>query len=68
MEQNLCTVDDIYAFDKLPYKRKIFFSSRQLPDLESNCYLSEFESKGEVGDPYKKADVFYRELTKLISK
>lgn len=68
MEQNLCTVDDIYAFDKLPYKRKIFFSSRQLPDLESNCYLSEFESKGEVGDPYKKADVFYRELIKLISK
>lgn len=62
MEQNLCTVDDIASFDKLPYKRKIFFSSRQIPELESNCFVSEFQDKGEVGDPYKNGHIFYREL------
>ena len=66
MEQNLCTIDDIKAFDKLPFEKKIFFSSKDLPQFKSNCYISEFKDNGEVGDPYRKADVFYLELVKRL--
>lgn len=65
MEQNLCTEDSIIAFDKLNFERKIFFSSKDLPDLKSNCFLEIFAEQGEVGDPYKRADVFYKALTEL---
>jgi uncharacterized protein (DUF1919 family) len=67
MEQNLCTIDEIKAFDKLPFENKIFFSSKDLPELKSNCYIKDFKENGEVGDPYKKADVFYRELAKVLN-
>lgn len=60
MEQNLCTERDIYAFDQLPFKRKIFFSSKQLSDSKSNIYMPEFEDKGEVGDPYGMGHLFYK--------
>ena len=68
MEQNLCTIDEIKAFDKLPFDKKIFFSSKDLPELMSNCYIQEFKTDGEVGDPYRKADIFYRELIKRLTK
>lgn len=62
MEQNLCNEKCIMDFDKLPFKRKIFFSSKCMPECKSNVYLSEFANKGEVGDPYLKADIFYKKL------
>ena len=64
MEQNLCTEKEIRDFDRLPFENKIFFSSKSLPELESNCFVDDFRDEGEVGDPYRKADVFYRELVK----
>lgn len=63
MEQNLCTEDCIRDFDKLSFERKIFFSSKDLPDLKSNCFLEVFAEQREVGDPYRRADVFYKALT-----
>lgn len=66
MEQNLCTINDIKAFDQLPFENKIFFSTKELPQFKSNCYIHDFKEKGEVGDPYRKADVFYRELIKKL--
>lgn len=68
MEQNLCTIDDIKAFDHLPFQNKVFFSTKDLPELKSNCYLPDFKEKGEVGDPYRKAEVFYRELVNKLQK
>lgn len=65
MEQNLCTEDCIRAFDKLNFERKLFFSSKDLPDLKSNCFLELFAEQGEVGDAYKRADAFYKALTEL---
>ena len=65
MEQNQCSINHIKKFDTLAFDKKVFFSSKKLPNLESNCFISEFEDKGEVGDPYKLGDVFYRELIKL---
>lgn len=68
MEQNLCTEKEIREFDKLPFKDKIFFSSKNLPEVKSNCLVKEFEEKGEVGDPYKKGHVLYRYLTDRLNK
>ena len=65
MEQNQCSINHIKKFDTLAFDKKVFFSSKKLPNLESNCFISEFEDKGEVGDPYKLGDIFYRELIKL---
>ena len=68
MEQNLCSIGDIRAFDELPFCNKIFFPAKELPDVKSNCYLPDFKKYGEVGDPYRKAYVFYRELVKHLKK
>lgn len=62
MEQNLTTVEHIKQFDALPFKNKIFFSSRNFHELKSNCFIDDFAAQGEVGDPYRCADIFYREL------
>lgn len=61
MQQNLCTQDDIVAFDSLPFKNKIMFSNLRL-DLPSNIYIKEFRKNKEVGDPYKKGHIFYKYL------
>lgn len=66
MEQNLCTEKEIREFDKLPFKDKIFFSSKNLPEVKSNCFVSEFEEKGEIGDPYKTGHALYHQLVKRL--
>ena len=68
MEQNLCTEEDIRAFDQLPYEHKIFFSTKNLPDVSSNCYMSEFDGKDSVGDPYKCGHVYYRHLAEFLKR
>lgn len=65
MDQNLCTENDIIAFDKLPFKRKIFFSSRDIKG-DSIIFMKEFENLGQVGDPYKKGHVFYKYLVEYL--
>lgn len=67
MEQNLCTIDDIKAFDKLPYEHKIFFSTKDVT-LKSNIYVKEFKGDTQVGDPYKKAHIFYKYLIEYLNK
>lgn len=66
MEQNLCTEKEIREFDRLPFNNKVFFSSKEIDGLKSNCFMSEFANKGEVGDPYKKGHVFYKYLVERI--
>ena len=61
MDQNLCTYEDVKAFNNLPFKYKIIFSRYNEP-LESNEYMPEFASADSVGDPYKKGHIFYRHL------
>ncbi len=61
MEQNLCQESDIYAFEQLPFKKKFIFTSKNMP-LSSNIYMKEFAEQEEVGDPYRKGDLFYKYL------
>lgn len=63
MDQNLCTEKDILDFDKLPYEKKIMFSTHYMPGIKSNVFMKEFEKSTSVGDPYRKGHVFYKYLT-----
>lgn len=67
MDQNLCTEQDIRTFDALPFERKIFFSSRPV-EGKSIVYMKEFGGKGQVGDPYRKAYLFYKYMIDKLKK
>lgn len=66
IDQNSCTEKDIIAFDRLPYKNRVFFSSRQVSG-DSIIIMKEFENSGKVGDPYKKGHVFYKYLVNYLN-
>ncbi len=66
MDQNLCSEQDIRDFENLPFKRKVLFSTHNIEELGSNCFIKEFDGNNGVGDPYKCAYLFYRELVKRI--
>lgn len=61
MQQNLCGEQDLIDFDKLPFKNKVMFANLPI-ELDSIEYVEEFKGKDAVGDPYRKAPVFYRHL------
>lgn len=66
MEQNLCSEEDIRAFESLPYEHKVFFSTKEFPELKSCVFMSEFEGRDAVGDPYKYGHVFYKKLIEKL--
>ena len=68
MDQNLCTENDIQMFNSLPFKRKIFFSTHDLPDVECNVLMKEFAGQDSVGDAYKKGHLFYRYLHEALKR
>lgn len=65
MDQNLCSEKNIIDFDNLPFKQKIFFSSKNIKG-NSIVFMKEFENCGQVGDPYKKGHIFYRYLVNKL--
>ena len=68
MVQNRCEIDDIYAFEKLPIENKIMFSSKKLPPLESNVFISRYAKMEKVGDPYRDGHVFYKYLVNKLKR
>ena len=68
MDQNLCTVQDIEDFDKLPFERKLMFSTHNLPQLKSNVCVREFEGMEQVGDPYREGHTFYQYLIRELKR
>lgn len=61
MDQNLCKEEDMKNFENLPFQNKIFFSSKPVPG-KSIVFMKEFAGKGQAGDPYRKAHLFYKYL------
>ena len=49
-DQNNCTYEDIVAFDKLPYERKVFFSAKDYPELKCVIYLPYYKNFSCVGN------------------
>lgn len=66
MEQNLCNQKCVFDFDKLPFDNKLFFSTYKDIQAESNMYIQEFDSMGEVGNPYLDEDIFYKYLLRYF--
>lgn len=67
MDQNLCTEKDMLDFDNLPYKDKVFFSSKEVKG-NNIIYVNEFKNCDCVGDPYKKGHIFYKYLSIFLQK
>ena len=34
--------------------------------ISSNCYIKEFAKYGEAGDPYRKGNIYYKELIEKL--
>lgn len=50
-DNDLCTMEEIEAFDKFPGK-KVFFSAKGFEGIKSLVWLKEFEKNGKVGALY----------------
>jgi uncharacterized protein (DUF1919 family) len=62
---DLCTEDDIRAFDQFDFERKFFFTRKELA-LPSTIYIKEFENDIKIGDPYKSGHILYKKLADKI--
>lgn len=49
-DQERCTKADLEQFDKLPFDKKIVFTSKSYPELKSVFYIKGFEKCEAVGD------------------
>lgn len=50
VERDQCTLEDLYAFDQLPYKNKIVFTHRPYPQIASAYYIPDSEINSQVRD------------------
>ena len=48
-ERDGCTYENIQAFDKLPYKHKVIFVHKSMPEIKSACYIPGTELNGTDG-------------------
>ena len=44
-----CTLEDMMAFDALPYKNKVLFTCQERPDIACAFYIRGFEGQSSVG-------------------
>lgn len=49
-----CTLEDMQAFDALPYDNKVLFTCREQPNIESAFYIRGFENETMVGQLQEK--------------
>lgn len=45
-----CTLDDLKAFDALPFKNKVVFTHKAYPEIRSAFWIKGFENQHQVGD------------------
>lgn len=53
-ERDGCTYEDIKKFDKLPYKNKVVFVHKDMPEIRSAVYIQNSEL---LGDPMQKIKI-----------
>ena len=59
-----CTIEDLKAFDELPFKNKVVFTNRKYEDIHSSFYTKGFEKMDSVGQcfmymPHKLGKKYY---------
>ena len=52
-ERDGCTFDDLIEFDNLPYKDKVVFVHRNMPEIKSSIYIEDIDLNGEDGHMVK---------------
>lgn len=51
-DKDLCTYEIMLEFDKLPFKKKVFFTAKKHPNITSAVMLLAYKGKDETGDIY----------------
>lgn len=64
-ELDLCSTEDIVAFDRLPFGRKCFLT-RSEHDLNSSQYVKEFSTNPEIGDPHRYGHILYKNIIEKL--
>ena len=49
-ERDGCTYEDIVEFDKLPYKNKIIFVHKDMPEIKSAYHIKNTELEGDINN------------------
>ena len=49
-ERDECTYEDIVEFDKLPYKNKVIFVHKEMPEIKSSYYIENTELEGDTNN------------------
>lgn len=53
-----CTSEIISRFDKLPFKKKVIFTSKEMKEIKSAFYINGFDNDGQVGELSSFVSVF----------
>ncbi len=48
-DRDECSLEDMEAFDNLPYKNKVIFVNKERPTIKSSYYIKGFENEESVG-------------------
>ena len=48
-DRDECSLEDMEAFDNLPYKNKVIFVNKERPNIKSSYYIKGFENEESVG-------------------
>lgn len=65
-ELDLCTDEDIFAFDNLPFQNKYFLTKKSFSMLKSAICVEKFSDNPSIGDPLRNGHILYKHLlTKL---
>ena len=48
-DRDECSLEDMEAFDNLPYKNKVIFVNKECPNIKSSYYIKGFENEESVG-------------------
>lgn len=53
-----CTVDDMKAFDALPYTNKVIFTNQKHEEIDSSYYIRGFEKEKSLGNIQESMNIF----------
>ena len=51
-DRDCCDESLLRTFDRLPFNKKVCFTAKPYPDLESAVYLPAYQNDAQVGDLY----------------
>ncbi|HEU7505115.1 TPA: DUF1919 domain-containing protein [Streptococcus pneumoniae] len=62
-ERDGCRYEDIVKFDTLPYKNKVIFTSKKMPEIQSAFYIPGIETKNNQKHKVKSVTTYLNSFT-----